>query len=856
MFEYLNHDNRWPRFRRFGLEVDPETGALTLRRLPGPPRTIGCVPGAQAPAPAAAGIAAGPDGALYFSDPGGNRVFRLAPESTIAAPLGCTDSQGPPWELGRFNRPLGLTVQSCRNRLLVADSGNRRIQVIDPATEQVVGVWGQTWPYSEPRPCAVEGGLDCPEQLAEDTAGGVYVIDHLDSTPDAGWRRLVKFDADGRLDHGFTTAVEHPMRAAPDRERFDPRYVAVSRWRDAGATGREDRVLVLGVVVRQSAKNGDAPMVEAWLCVFTPDGRPLLGGPLPLLPKADADPAATDPAVVGVVPGPQFGVPADPGAALRGFAALGTMLFAGVAGSGGAGGGSPEEQDPDRVWCFEIGDALRAGTPGPVEPSWLPLYDQPVAALGVRGEGELADLLIQAGPGRPVVALRHRGAFRTQGAFLAGPFAGYRGRATPWHRVRMIGELPAGGRASFFTLSRGAEPTPWSAPPRPRLDRLPAWFRPETYADMLRRLGLAPGTEIPPPEPAERPVNPPRRPGEAGPRRDPGRTAPGAWFAAPDGQIDFLAQNDGGTPLDPADQLWILGLVAGDGMTSPRFVQGRLEYDEDGWLADLPDYYRRDSRSQIFLRSVLALFESGFEGVTEAIDRLPGLFSPEVVAGAYGRDSAELGWLAGCLALALPPRRLRTGRAVRLLGEGPGWLARRGTPDGLRRLVWLETGAEVHVDEPGAGDDPWVIGESAEGEGAALAPAAPDGTILGRDTLGHAALGDPDGPPLTLAADLAHHFVVRGYAADLADPAARAAVAGAVRRAAPAHATYSVQVIEPRLRVGVQARLGIDAVVAAGHPADPLTLGLPPGPESQIAPTPATAPAVGTAHLGSDTTLT
>ena len=31
MFQHLNHNNRWPRVRRFGVAVDPYTGTLSLR---------------------------------------------------------------------------------------------------------------------------------------------------------------------------------------------------------------------------------------------------------------------------------------------------------------------------------------------------------------------------------------------------------------------------------------------------------------------------------------------------------------------------------------------------------------------------------------------------------------------------------------------------------------------------------------------------------------------------------------------------------------------------------------------------------------------------------------------------------
>ncbi len=589
--------------------------------------------------------------------------------------------------------------------------------------------------------------------------------------------------------------------------------------------------------------------MELWLWVLTTEGTPVLAQPCKLLGAADSGPAAPDSSAQAEVNPLAHGR-----RRLCGFAALGTMVFVGIGAAGTAAGFSPD-REPDRVWCLELRDALESGEPRLVEPSWLPLYTGAVAALGTRGEDDHADLLIHPGPGQPVVALRRGGAYRTQGAFLAGPFSGYRDRVTPWQRVRMSGDLPAGCHVQFFTLSRNEAAFLWTPPVRPQPYRLPAWFRAEKVGDLFSRLGFGPGTEAETAGPAVVERNPLYKAGELGPRPDPRRTAPESWYAAAEGQLDFLVGNSGGSVKEPADQFWIFGLMAGDGTRSPRLVQGRLAYDEDGWLADLPAVYRRDNRGREFLGPMLALFESAFEDLTEMVDRLPGLFSPHVIAGLYGHDSTEVRWLAGALALALPPPPVPRGRAVALFADGPYWLSRRGTPSGLRRLVWLETGVEVHVDEPGVADEPWVAGEAAAGEGAALAPARPDGTVLGRDVLGQAALGDPTGRTLALAADLAHHFVIRGYAADLADADTRRAVEAAVLRAAPAHATYSVQVIEPRLRVGVQARLGIDAVVAAHRPADPFTLGPPPGPDTQLSPTPTTSPTVGEAVLGSGTTL-
>jgi hypothetical protein len=43
-------------------------------------------------------------------------------------------------------------------------------------------------------------------------------------------------------------------------------------------------------------------------------------------------------------------------------------------------------------------------------------------------------------------------------------------------------------------------------------------------------------------------------------------------------------------------------------------------------------------------------------------------------------------------------------------------------------------------------------------------------------------------------------------------------VRAVIEREKPAHTTYHLCVIEPRMRVGAQARLGIDTIVSQGPP--------------------------------------
>jgi len=722
--------------------------------------------------------------------------------------------------------PRGLAFQQCRNRLLIADTLNSRIQVVDGVQERVVAIWGQTWPYQTPRPCGEYGGLNGPEQLACDRPGNVYVIDRLANSP----ARVVKLTRDGEVERTF------------DCSTVDPVHIAVGQWRLPADEKHHESVFVLAL---------DRALNVLRLFVFDPDGKLLLKDPLKLigpdLPKTTGAPSVVTFGLSPSLPAGK-GNAANPSGPVTAFNVIGTTAVVALATA------------RSRVWCFDLADLMNSGDPGAVESSWLPLYDGPAVALGVRGEPDKphapADLLLFAGPGLDLLALAHRGAYRKQGAFLAGPFTGNRDLATQWHRIRFDGTLSDNGHVQWFTLSRASAPHPWSAPPRPRADRLPSWYRVETQPDLFAKLQFAPNSEaVDAPEPDE--FHPVRRPGSWAASLTQDRTPPGQWFAFEENQFDGLVRNDGGTPNQPADQLWVFGLIAADGKDSPVFHQARLENDVDGWLLDLPEVYQRGRASRALVRAVLALLESRFEDVDEIIDQLPALFSPHAMVARYGRQSPEVDWLRAVLALPTQPRLRNTEddrkRNTKMFAEGPYWLARRGTPEGLRRLVWLATGVDLVIEEPGLYDLPQVVGQPdlTETESPGIDPQ--DG-IGNENILGYSALPDPDDPRPRLPDDLANHFVVRGYESDLIDPDLRQLVEQVVRQSAPSHMTYSIQVIEPRARLGIQARLGIDAVVAPRHPADPFTLDAQPGPDAQLDPRPL-PPTVGAAHLNRHTPL-
>jgi len=96
-------------------------------------------------------------------------------------------------------------------------------------------------------------------------------------------------------------------------------------------------------------------------------------------------------------------------------------------------------------------------------------------------------------------------------------------------------------------------------------------------------------------------------------------------------------------------------------------------------------------------------------------------------------------------------------------------------------------------------------------------------------TIGHAVVGvdrplaaEDYGAPL--ADDFAHLFTVVVPAAQVPLAAQRAALLDLIEAEKPAQTDFRLCLVEPRMRVGVQARLGIDSIVAGAGP--PMNLGL------------------------------
>ncbi|MCG5212178.1 phage tail protein [Streptosporangium sp. KLBMP 9127] len=425
-----------------------------------------------------------------------------------------------------------------------------------------------------------------------------------------------------------------------------------------------------------------------------------------------------------------------------------------------------------------------------------PGYEGPVAALALDHRG---GLLVHPGGGNPPVRLALNGAFVRRGIAWGGPFGGFSDLVKSWHRLAAtMDALPEGARAEFFVHTADDAGTP---PPvgrdGGRLGALPPVGRGAAAPAPVRRGGHA--TD-------ERGGSPSDGPGGEFP-------AP-AWASGP--REHLIDRPD-------ARLAWVGVRLTGEGTTSAAVGQVRLEFDHRGYLEHLPAIYRSDDAAA-FLPRYLALAESLFREVEGEISGLDRLLDP---GGAPPPFLAQLArWVALDAAPGWDEARLRDAVAAAYPGS-----ALRGTAAGLRAALCRFTGLDAWIEEPVVQASWWALasgpaGPDAERETSVLgvttmlAAARPEGSVLGSTaTLGgsHLISGEEYGTPLFET--VAHRFTVHVYQGAAFSHDRLRAVRDLVDREKPAHTEYQVRVVEPRFVIGVQSRVGADAIVG-GPPAE------------------------------------
>jgi len=340
--------------------------------------------------------------------------------------------------------------------------------------------------------------------------------------------------------------------------------------------------------------------------------------------------------------------------------------------------------------------------------------------------------------------------YATAGAFMGGPFQAL-DATTPWYRFTLdAGPLPASTHLQIFSWTASSGTPPF-----------------------------APASTIPFP----------------------------GWQAAPRDTFQGVLFNA------PAPNLWIGGVLRSDGSATPVIRQIRIDYGRDTYLKYLPAIYRADPASSDLLDRLLSLAQTALGSLRHEIVDLPRLFDP---AASPGQGYASwFAWLSGWLAWQLNQNWTEE-QAREYLAEAFRLYSLRGTAEGLRRYLKIYAGVNAYISEPALHTTVWSLGRNSTlGLTTMLAPASAWGAVLDSTAVLDASdLADPtDSFGATLFDNVAYRFCVEINAGELTRPGALAAARAVIVREKPAHTVAELCIIQPRMRVGTQCRIGIDTVV-------------------------------------------
>jgi phage tail-like protein len=216
---------------------------------------------------------------------------------------------------------------------------------------------------------------------------------------------------------------------------------------------------------------------------------------------------------------------------------------------------------------------------------------------------------------------------------------------------------------------------------------------------------------------------------------------------------------------------------------------------------------------------LLDLARSQLGELEQTLDDLPRNFDPATAPAEL------LDWLSSWLGFDLPPRLLdgKHPDEVRTLLLGLAVLyRRRGTREGVVDFVEAYAGVRPHIVEDFLERPLWILGETGLGFGTGMPDRNVEGFLVGEAVVGETGPEDPATIGSALFASTAHRFSVVVPPTPGASEAMQSLVAAVVEAEKPAHTAFHICFAAPRLLIGIQARVGVDALVAAG-PA-PLTL--------------------------------
>ena len=324
---------------------------------------------------------------------------------------------------------------------------------------------------------------------------------------------------------------------------------------------------------------------------------------------------------------------------------------------------------------------------------------------------------------------------------------------------------------------------------------------------------------------------------------------PEDWLTGQINGEDFLVFSP------PGRFLWLKIELTGNGTASPILRDLEVHFPRQSYLQYLPAVYQADPISKDFLERFLSMFQTVLGGVEHQIDHLAEYFDPD---GAPNRLFLE--WLAGWLDMTFYQNwPLDTCR--RLLRHAPELYRQRGTPAGLKQLLWLALGVQVEILEHFRLRQ-WLVLNSQStlgGRSHLLGNALFSDAFLGETAhLGTFPLAGENPSIEESFAVYAHRFSVFIPSAQCQSTTVERQIHALIEAEKPAHTQYILHKVEPHFRVGVQSTVGLNTIVGA-YPQTILDRGSTLGSDTVLNATPETknnpAIQVGRDRLGLNTAL-
>jgi phage tail-like protein len=413
-------------------------------------------------------------------------------------------------------------------------------------------------------------------------------------------------------------------------------------------------------------------------------------------------------------------------------------------------------------------------------------YEGPVAALALDTAN---GLWVHAGVGPAPIRLAVRNGYARNGFMWGGPFRNPSVHPQEWHRlVCTVAPLKKDAHLQLFVLASAEDIA------LPKDNDVPPWK--DSSVEFAKYLLSG--------------------------------QYDGVWTALPldvPGGVIPAVQLKPNNPSQSKhlNYLWVGVELSSEGLSSPELSQMRIDFDHETYLQYLPPIFSENSRSRLFLARFLSLFESLFSEVEGSISNLATLFDSTAVPAEW------LPWFAGWLAVDLKEDwdDAQKRQTIREAFQTYAW---RGTAVGLRQALWRFAGVEARIEEPILNAAWWSLppdetapplqtGNSILGFTTMLAPAEAQGAVLGTTAIldqSRLITDEEFGAPLF--EDVAHQFSVLVYRGQVNTDQQLNELCALIDREKPAHTAYHLCIVEPRMRIGFQARVGIDTVVAGPPP--------------------------------------